>query len=93
MKKYNIFKVVGITILVAFLLTWIVPSTTFNYGKLASDWTRSQVGLFNLFTYPVESMTYFGNVILYIIAIGGFYGILHKIGAYRSILDKLSKKQ
>ncbi len=93
MKKYNIFKVVGITILVAFLLTWIVPSTTFNYGKLASDGTRSQVGLFNLFTYPVESMTYFGNVILYIIAIGGFYGILHKIGAYRSILDKLSKKQ
>lgn len=93
MKKYNIFKVVGITILVTFLLTWIFPSTTFNYGELASDGTRSQVGLFNLFTYPVESMTYFGNVILYIIAIGGFYGILHKIGAYRAILDKLSKKQ
>lgn len=93
MKKYNIFKVVGITILVTFLLTWIFPSTTFNYGELTSNGTRSQVGLFNLFTYPVESMTYFGNVILYIIAIGGFYGILHKIGAYRAILDKLSKKQ
>ncbi|MBO7080408.1 MAG: hypothetical protein J6W64_11555, partial [Bacilli bacterium] len=93
MKKYNIFKVVGITILVVTLLTWIFPATSYSYGELVNDGTRSQVGLFNLFTYPIESMTYFGNVILYILAIGGFYGILHKVGAYRSVLDKLSKKQ
>ena len=92
MKKHNAFKVVGITILVVLLLTWILPSTSYSYGQLASDGTRSQVGLFDLFSYPTESLTYFGNIVLYLLAIGGFYGILHKIGAYRSILDRIASK-
>ena len=45
MKKHNLFKVVGITILVTVLLTWILPTTYYQYS-LVSDGTRSQVGLF-----------------------------------------------
>ena len=91
MKKHNLFKVVGISILVVVLLTWILPTTYYSYG-LVSDGTRSQVGLFDLLNYPKVSLSYFGNIAIYILTIGGFYGVLHKIGAYRSLLDKIAKK-
>lgn len=91
MKKHNLFKVVGISILVVVLLTWILPTTYYSYG-LVSDGTRSQVGLFDLLNYPTVSLSYFGNIAIYILTIGGFYGVLHKIGAYRSLLDKIAKK-
>ena len=91
MKKHNLFKIVGITILVTVLLTWILPTTYYQYS-LVSDGTRSQVGLFDLFNYPAVALSYFGNIVLYILAIGGFYGVLHKIGAYRTLLDKIAKK-
>ncbi len=90
MKKHNLFKVVGISILVTVLLTWILPTTYYQY-EITSG-ARSQVGLFDLFSYPSVVLSYFGNIALYILIIGGFYGILSKIGAYRSILDSIVKK-
>ena len=90
MKKHNLFKVVGISILVTVLLTWILPTTYYQY-EITSG-ARSQVGLFDLFSYPSVVLSYFGNIALYILIIGGFYGILNKIGAYRSILDGIAKK-
>lgn len=91
MKKHNLFKVVGITILVTVLLTWLLPTTYYQYS-LVSDGSRAQVGLFDLFNYPAVALSYFGNIVLYVLAIGGFYGVLHKIGAYRTLLDKIAKK-
>ena len=35
--------------------------------------------------------TYFGNICLYVLVVGGFYGVIHKIDAYRSLLDKIVK--
>lgn len=91
MKKHNLFKVVGITILVTVLLTWILPVTYYQYS-LVSDGSRIQVGLFDLFNYPTVALSYFGNIVLYVLTIGGFYGVLHRIGAYRTLLDNISKK-
>ena len=90
MKKHNLFKVVGISILVAVLLTWILPTTYYQY-ELTSG-ARSQVGLFDLLKFPSIILSYFGDIVFYILIIGGFYGILNKIGAYRSILDSIAKK-
>ena len=78
MKKHNLFKVVGITILVTVLLTWILPTTYYQYS-LVSDGTRSQVGLFDLFNYPVTALSYFGYIAFFVLAIGAFYGILNSI--------------
>mgnify|MGYP003291694172 CR=1 FL=1 len=36
--------------------------------------------------------TYFGNVIFYILTVGGFYGILHQIDGYRNLLNKIVAK-
>ena len=87
MKKHNTVKVVLITILVLLLLTWILPAAYFS-GEFV-DQGRVQAGLFDIFNYPVVALSYFGYIALFVIFVGGFYGILYKIPAYRAFLDKL----
>ena len=85
MKKHNTIKVVLVTMLVFLLLTWILPAA--YYSGQYVDQGRVQMGLFDLFNYPLTALSYFGYVALFIILVGGFYGILYKIPAYRSFLD------
>ena len=90
MKKHNLFKVIGITIIVAVLLTWIFPITYFGYSL--TEGARSQVGLFELFSYGPVLFYYFGSIVFYVLAIGGFYGVLHGIDGYRNLLDRIVEK-
>ena len=87
MKKHNAIKVVLITILVYLLLTWILPAAYYS-GQFV-DQGRVQMGLFDLFNYPLTALSYFGYIGLFIILVGGFYGILYKIPAYRTFLEKI----
>lgn len=90
MKKHNIFKVVGITILVVVLLSWILPSSYYYSGVI--DNGRAQVGLFDLFSYLGAILSYFGYIPLYILTVGGFYGVLYKTNGYRNLLNKIVDK-
>ncbi len=90
MKKHNTFKVVLITILVFMLLTWILPAAYYSSGYV--DQGRVQMGLFDLFNYPITAISYFGYIALYVLVVGGLYGVLNKIDAYRVLLDKLVAK-
>lgn len=90
MKKHNTIKVVLITILVLLLLTWIIPAAYFS-GEFV-DQGRVQMGLFDLFNYPLTALSYFGYIGLFLILVGGFYGILYKIPAYRTFLDAIVSK-
>ena len=87
MKKHSIFKVVLITLFVIVLLTWLFPVGTISTSF--SEQERAQIGLFDLLNNVLGSLSYFGNIIIYILLIGGFYGILSKIPAYRAVLDKM----
>ena len=89
MKKHNIVKVVLITLFVFLLLSWIFPAA--YYSGQYVDQGRTQMGLFDFFNYPVTSLSYFGYISLFIILVGGFYGILYKIPAYRVFLNKIAK--
>ena len=87
MRKHNIFKVVLITLLVFMLLTWILPAASYQ-GTFNSE-GRVQMGLFDLFSYPLVALQYFGYIAIFILLVGGFYGILYKIPAYRNWLDRI----
>ena len=87
MKKHNTFKVVLIALLVFLLLSWILPAAYFSSEYI--DQGRVQMGLSNVFNYFMTSLSYFGHYALYIILVGCFYGILYKIPAYRTFLDKV----
>jgi uncharacterized ion transporter superfamily protein YfcC len=90
MKKYNLLKIVLITIFVATLLTWLIPGSAFDGTIKAQD--RSMLGIWTLVTYPIVAFSYFAYVGLFIVVVGGFYGLLNKTGVYKSILDSIVKK-
>lgn len=88
MKKHNIFKVVLITIIAVALCTWIFPSAQFQYAL--SEGGRVQAGLFDLFSYPMVAIMYFGNILLYTLAVGAFYGVLSRIPAYERLVETIA---
>ncbi len=90
MKKHNTVKVVLITILVLALLSWIFPVATFQTSYAEEG--RIQMGLFDLFSYPLTAFASFGYIAIFILVVGGFYGVLYKTGAYRTLLDSIVKK-
>lgn len=90
MKKHNTFKIVLGTMLIFAVLSWIIPAA--YYSGAYYDQGRVQAGLFDLFNYSLTSLSYFGYIALFVIFVGGFYGILNKIPAYRSLLDALANK-
>lgn len=90
MKKHNTFKVVLGAMLIFAILSWIIPAA--YYSNEFVDQGLVQVGLFDLFNYSLTSVSYFGYLALYVIFVGGFYGVLNKIPAYRSMLDAITKK-
>lgn len=88
MKKNNTIKVVLITTLVCLVLSWIFKAAYFQ-GEFVEQ-GRVQMGLFDLFNYPLTALSYFGYIALFLLVVGGFYGILYKIPAYRNLLDKIA---
>lgn len=89
MKKNNTLKVLLITILFVYLLTWILPITYFQ-GSLNTD-ARYQTGLFDMFNYPTLTLYYFGTTAIYVLAVGAFYGVFNKTGVFKKVVDKIVK--
>lgn len=90
MKRNNAVKVVLSTIVILMILTWIFPAAYFQESYVEQG--RVQMGLFDLFNYPITSLSYFGFMAMYVLVIGGFYAVLGKTGAYRKLLDKIVEK-
>ena len=86
-EKYNATKVILIAFIGLMLLSWIIHAAYFSSEYV--DQGRTQMGLFDMFNYPLTALSYFGYIALFLILVGGFYGILYKIPAYRSFLDKI----
>ena len=87
--KHNTVKVVLVTLLIFVLLTWILPAAYFQSSYIEQG--RVQMGIFDLFSYPVTAISYFGYIALFLLVVGGFYGVLNKIDAYNVLLDRTAK--
>ena len=91
-SKYKLLKVIGIAFLLFVILTWFIPSGVFSgssYSEFADG--TSPIGLFGLFQNPLYSFGIFAQYFLVFLAIGGFYGVLNKTGAYSKIVEKITK--
>lgn len=89
-EKHDLFKILGIGILVTVLLTWIIKSGSFNGTEIVvSEITR--IGLSDLFTYALVSLYYFAILVSLFLIIGGFYEILSLTSGYQSLMTKLTK--
>ena len=81
MKKHGLLKILGILLLLVVVVTYFVS------GRLG---TISYLGLADIpLNYLSIVLTNFCYVVLFVLAVGGFYGILNKTPAYKKLLDNI----
>ena len=91
MKKHNLFKVVMITIAIAVVLSWLLPITYYSSSAGLVEESRDYIGIFDVMSYVGIAVQYFSHIGIYVLIIGGLYGVLHKISGYRNLVDKIVK--
>ena len=86
-KKYGLFKVLAVLLLLVIVATYFIKGRSDDFAYLA---------VVDVFFDYVQSFYYFFDTALFILAVGGFYGLLNKIPAYKKLVrdfaDKVSKR-
>ncbi len=91
MKKYDLTKLLGITFLVGVLLTWLIPISGFQEGEFLLLST-SPLGFFDIIKTPLAVIANFIHYGMFILAIGGLYGVMNQTGAYAKIINSIVSK-
>lgn len=95
-KRYGLLKGIILFILVAVILTWLISNGQFSATGFATDNTLTRVGLNDLAWILYYAIYFTIDKIIFLLALGGFYGVLVKTSAYNrltsSIANKLNKK-
>lgn len=84
--KRNLIKVIGISFIIFFILSWIIPIGTYSGGELETSGI-DPVGLVDFVQTPLSAIVTFALYVVVFAAIGGFYGVVEEVG----ILEKISK--
>lgn len=92
MKKFDLLKVLGITLLVITLISWVIPAGGYSNGTFSSLGSTVTIGLYDLFRLPVITIVTFIQYGLLFLTIGGFYGVLNKTAVYSKLIEKIVNK-
>lgn len=90
-EKHDLFKIVGIMVVVAVLLTWLVSTSYYDAGTLVSE-GFSRVGLFDFGDDALNQVFYFVPVIMYVLVVAGFYKFLGSVPAYDKLTTNIAAK-
>ncbi len=90
-KKYGLLKGIGITILIAFVLSWLLEAGQFQDTSFVAAGMK-RLGLYDIVGLVDGSVYFCLSKILLLLLIGGLYGILGKIGAYDRLVTSIAKK-
>lgn len=89
-EKHDLFKLVGICLLVIVALTWFLKQAGFSGSSFEVDPTLSRIGLFDVVTYGCTVIDiYFVNIV-FVFAVAGFYKFLGSLSAYRALTNKIA---
>ncbi len=89
-EKHDLFKIVGIVILLTVFLTWLIPVSSYSSGEMVvSEITR--IGLNDFFTYGLLGVYYFAIIVTFLLILGGLYQVLSKTTGYQSLVERLTK--
>lgn len=90
MKNKKLLTVFGISLLVVFLLTWLIPTSTSTTNGVTLG-AITPVGLADIFS-SIDIILYynFSKPAIFILFVGMFYGVINKSGAYKALVDKVS---
>ena len=82
-KKYGLFKVLSILLLLVVVASYCIKGRQGSISYLA---------LGDVFLNYVQSFYYFFDTIIFILVVGGFYGFLNKVPAYKKMVEAISTK-
>ena len=82
-KKYGLFKVLSVLLLVIVFVTYFVNDR---------QGTITYLALGDVVLNYLQSFYYFFDTALFILVVGGFYGVLNRIPAYKEMLKRIAKK-
>jgi len=91
-KKYGLFKAIIVFILIAVVLTWLIPNGLFGETGFTNDGTLTRVGLNDLAWLVYYGLWFSIDKIILLLVIGGMYGILCRTNAYESLVTGIAKK-
>lgn len=91
MKKYNLLKVLAITVFVSWLLTLIVPGSYVDYTGNITTSDIAGLGIWGLLSNLSISISYFNSIAVFLIAVACFYAVLNKIEIYKAFVNKTTK--
>ena len=90
MKKYNLFKVIGITVIIAWLLTLFIPGSYLDYSGNITSGGISGVGIWTLISNSSISISYFNSIVIFLVSVAAFYAILTKLDVYNNFVNKVA---
>lgn len=90
MKKYNLFKVLAITVLVAWLLTLFIPGSYADYSGNITKGSIAAVGIWSLLSNLSISISYFNGIAVFLIAVACFYAVMRKVEVYNNFVKKVA---
>lgn len=84
MKKHGLLKTLGILLLLVAVVTYFVPGRQ----EIVNSTGLADI-LVNYFGLVLQNFSY---IFLLVLVIGGFYGVLNKVPAYKKLLDNIVTK-
>ena len=92
MKKYNLFKVLAITVFIAWLLTLFIPGSYVDYTAGITKGDIAGVGIFGILSNLNISISYFNGIAVFLIAVACFYAVLNKTEGYKGFVSSVANK-
>ena len=82
-KKYGLFKVLTVLLLLIVVITYFIKGRQDSISYLA---------LGDVFLNYIQSFYYFFDTAVFVLILGGFYGLLNRIPAYQKLVKGIVKK-
>ena len=99
-EKHDLFKLLGIMMVITALLTWVIRYSVFQNGELMTFeetvkglpaiMDQSTIGIFDFNTYALLVLYYFTNIFAFVFVIFSFYKVLGKSRIYDAIITKIA---
>lgn len=89
-KRSDLFKWVGIFLFIAFALTWVLPYGYFQGGSFY-EYGMHRLGLTDVPNVLFYAVYFCLTTVLYLLVLGGFYGVLSKTKGYQALVKKFAK--
>lgn len=90
MKKYNLLKVLAITVFVTWLLTLFIPASSIDYTGNVTTGSIAGVGIWTLLSNLSISISYFNGIVIFLISVACLYAIVSKLNIYNSFVSKVA---